>query len=187
MDISQEQLVNICRRYKHMSYRNLKDELKRCAPNSLDNIVIRKIMKSKIIEHKQRKEKRIEKEDTVNIDELFEFLEQDDYEDNSDNQTGRRGNGWDDVFFQDKMVEPLNELEGDGFNNKRGKFKKEIAKDSLNNSLMNRMNSELDIQNFRRRSGRKDFIPPFADDIGDKFAPFHSLNKGPKDFSNAPL
>lgn len=70
-------------------------------------------------------------------------------------------------------------------------YKKEIQKDYINNGLLERLNSDLYI---RKKSNsvknKKDFVPPFADDAGDNFAPFGDKSTKDdflstvKDFSN---
>jgi hypothetical protein len=65
-------------------------------------------------------------------------------------------------------------------NNQKSDKIKEISRDKLNNNLMSRMGSDIDIRRFKdpRNRQKSDFEAPFADDAGDEYASaFVSLEK----------
>lgn len=77
----------------------------------------------------------------------------------------------------------LNELEDDD-RLYDTKFRDELNKDYMNNNLLDRMNSEIDIRK-GKVANKKDFIPPFANKGSGQFAPFHKQKNIPQsDFSN---
>jgi hypothetical protein len=59
----------------------------------------------------------------------------------------------------------------------------QLAKDKVNNNLMARMDGELNIRKSNKKRQR-DFLPPFSNDVGDNYAPFHSKEKKIRNFSN---
>lgn len=160
--ISHQELVIMCRKYKYMSSQRLIDELKRSDPRSLSATVIRKIVKDRKAEQQQIKQIVNSLDVDVDVDNVIDNL-------------------LDDTDIQNIDKDKHKDKDKD----------KDVSKEMLNNNLMNRLNSELDIQRLRREANKsvKEFIPPFAENTGDKFAPFYSSVKqtGPTNFSNKPL
>src|SRR5665647_511057 len=66
---------------------------------------------------------------------------------------------------------PLNELDQPKLPDTH--FAEEIQRDKMNNHLMNRMNSDIHIQEIRRDK-LKNFETPFSSLPDDKYAPFHN-------------
>ena len=160
MDIKNKNYLNHLTR---MSFRELKNELAKCNNKEIE-LIIRKIMKDKAIRYKLRQK-------SIKNNEIIDSI-------------------LDDIETNSSKITSLNELddyENDmEYQNINSSYKDEIAKDFVNNSLMERMNSELDIRNIKnikRKCNEKDFIPPFSDNSGDNFAPF-VYKKKLNDFSN---
>ena len=196
------------RRIKNMSFRELRNELAYCDNNPVKELLIRNLMKEKYI-HCMRKKKKIEEHQKMekrlkykklknimarkydhkyrkyyieskdsSIESIMDDIEDvEDVEDIADNIPLREED-----FNLYPNHGPLNELEeNNGLYDK--KFKDEVNKDFMNNNLMDRMNSEIDIRNIKLKN-KKDFIPPFADNDGGMYAPFHNQTNIPTtDFS----
>ena len=60
----------------------------------------------------------------------------------------------------------------------------EFNRDLVNNNLMDRLNSDIDIKNFGIKKVKNNLIPPYINNAGDNFAPFNSNNRNIKNFSN---
>jgi hypothetical protein len=83
----------------------------------------------------------------------------------------------------EELMEILDDIEGVNSNNKSdndnnnygtakdGKFVNEIKRDQVNNNLMNRMNSDIFINNMNKTKN-KNFESPFSNDMDDKYASF---------------
>lgn len=183
---------------KQMSFRELKEELFRCENNPQRELFIRKLMKEKAVKYKLMKRdtsREIQKnvqfapvqnnqnnasyqdEDDNLIDDILNDI--DDGSEENDNYITRNSS-------RDKINMRLN-----GRNNKDDDdlLSGEISKDKMNNSLMDRMNGELDIRNLRKKGSKKEFVSPYSNvsDIGDNYALFEESKRStinPRDFSN---
>lgn len=149
-----------------LSFRELKEELINSKNSPVKELIIRKLMQKKYNEYKMRKQQKVQK--ISKIDE-FPLTDED--------------------FNNPLPAQPIAEFEqvDDDLN----KFKSEIEKDYLNNNLMERMNSEIDIRVTKKKNNKKypkkkEFIPPFTDDNTDKYAPFNdqTFNNNLYDFKN---
>jgi hypothetical protein len=61
----------------------------------------------------------------------------------------------------------------------------EYERDMVNNNIVNRLNSDIDIRKFRETSQKKEFMMPYSDTSIGHYAPFNSKQKiSTSDFSN---
>lgn len=82
----------------------------------------------------------------------------------------------------DDISMPIEVNDATGLDNKQNRLrneerlKEEVRKDTMNNNLTDRMNSEIDIRNIRRRTpvGDKNFIPPYTEVAGN-YAAFNNV------------
>ena len=146
-----------------LSFKELKKELYNCKNDPIKELTIRQMMRERYIAHLKKKKFREQhylKKTRINnqesdrlIEELIE--EMDDIDNNDDNQ---------DYLYNRRMTnkkKSINDI-----------HKKETNNDFLNNNLMKRMNGEMDIRKNKKNISRA-FIPPYTDDTGATFAPYH--------------
>jgi hypothetical protein len=157
-------------KFKYMSYRQLKNELLRCSDNPHKERIIREVMKDKAIRYKLRK-REISNSKNINYANI-EFSSDEDIVGtilNDIDNTSYNSNNNSSYDSDIKKIDPI--------------YKEEIEKDFVNNSLMDRMNSELDLRSIRNRNrnnknkNNKEFMSPFEDSVGDNYAPFSSKKK----------
>lgn len=153
---------------QQMTFRELKQELVRCKSrpspdNDAKERMIRELMKQKLIKYKTRSlgSRRSHHKTAQSYDEDDDpiIFTDDDFE------PGYRA--------MDTDPDGLNEDYFDSYTSKKTKDDryKKIQKDDLNNHLLDRMNSDIDINKNRRK--KHDFVSPFADDnSGGQYAPF---------------
>ncbi len=147
-----------------LSFKQLKQELINSHNSPVKELIIRRLMQKRYQEYKikkQQKQQRLHKKSNPRESKVESkaekriFLEDDD--------------------FNTPTPAPK-EQEFEDFD----KFKSEIDKDYLNNNLMDRLNSEIDIRASKQKkkqqpnNSKKEFVPPFTDDNSDKYAPFNS-------------
>lgn len=166
-------------RIRKMTFEELREELTYCE-NPVKNILIRKIMKEKYNQYLRRRNQLITKKQRKTLYEERKVAtrkrkkkEMDDIIESLINNINEPEIELKEEDFNAKDVHgPLNELDDD-YGLFDDKFKKEVAQDIMNNNLMERMNSELDIMSATKaRKNNKDFIPPYANNEGDKYASF---------------
>ena len=177
-----------------MSFQRLRDELSICVDNPVKNLLIRKLMKQKYIEYKKRKEiyemkkrnnyNKIKKRKIIE-DNTSRMLAEELLEDiNKNNEL--RANEINEINEMNEILEfmdeinnnqervydhgPLNDLDPSARLYDQ-KFTEEIEKDEMNNNLMNRLNSDIYIQEMRKNK-RKKFETPFSNGPDEKYASF---------------
>lgn len=165
-----------------MTFRELRDELSLSSDNPVKNLLIRKLMKKKYLEYKKRKEDAMKSKvikpkkqlknkgasDEISIRLANELL--DDIQRNDGDDIMEIVGEFNENDF--KMHGPLNDLDPRARLYDK-KFAGEIERDQLNNSLMNRMNSDIYIQDMRKNK-RKTFETPFSNEPDEKHAPYHN-------------
>lgn len=192
----------------NMTFNELRDELAYCDNNPVKNLLIRKVMKEKyeyyvnkkkfiryqkmkarITEYnniKHKIKKRIEKKNIIRQKNYElekkelnrKLIDINNINNNSDN------NEILDESVNELINESLDELDENSYLYE-DKFAQEIRRDLMNNQLMDRMNSELDIRNFRKHSVIKEFVPPFDNTKTKSYAFFdNSTIIPPTDFSS---
>lgn len=158
--------MNKIRYLSKMSFNQLKKELPKCK-NKNEELIIRKLMKKKYL--KYMKMKKIKKKTNIyqladdllmdiknnkvnddNIDNIVNMFDESDFKDTPNFPS---------LNELDPTNELANELDGDELYDK--KFKEEIKRDQLNNNLMNRLNSDIDIQSMRKKY-KKNIEVPFS-------------------------
>lgn len=161
---------------EYLSFKDLKNELKVCR-NPEKELIIRKLMKDKAIKYKLKKQdnnlkynRQPIKKQSVNFDtnayvkSILDELDDDGSLDDKD-------------IYQDG-------IDGrDGIDKRKKNKKKYMKKDLVNNSLMDRMNNELDLRKYRKK-GKKEFLMPFAENAGNDYASFKGNNRPITSFSN---
>jgi len=161
-----------------MNFRQLQEELSVSSGNPVKSLLIRKLMKQKYLRYRKIKEMskqkqqrlanpdiRIDEESIMMANELINEIER------SNNDAILEVV---DEFTEDDFNRhgPLNELDPSASLHD-DKFADEIQRDQMNNHLMNRMNSDIHIQEIRRNK-LKNFETPFSDAPNDRYAPFHN-------------
>jgi hypothetical protein len=155
----------------NLSIEQLRAKLVDCESGSFKEFILNKIINKKISKEKQlnielNKKKRIDRRNRKRNEEEINLV-------NSilKDQESISNNDKDEIsldFEEEPPKKNLNELEGHEF-----KFKKEVAKDHLNNNLAARLNSDIDIKKIqkKRKESKKDFVKPFEDATSnyDKF------------------
>jgi len=139
------------KRINNMSFNELRDELTYC-DNNIKELLIRKLMKDRYLRHIKKKElinKKKEKERIKNQIYTNTIITDD----------------------NNKIIEDIDDLFNDDELNKKDyndddlidkKFNKQIERDAMNNNLMNRMNSELEIRNNKKNKNKdKNILPPY--------------------------
>lgn len=151
-----------------LSFKDLKKELINCGNNPVRELMIREIMHKKYCEYTKNKSKKpLIHQKQPKRTRQQEKEEEEEQEEQEEQQIYLEDEDFDEL----PKMESLNELDDD-------RFKTEVKKDHLNNNLMDRLNSDIDIcskrkdQLKKKKEQEKSFIPPFADDIGDRYAPF---------------
>lgn len=139
-------------------FRQLKNQLSKHKKGSKEDIKIRQEMMNIALQHKNKlvfKGPKIEDIHEDNFDDLF------DEDDNSNTNTG----SWDKPFFINNPKKSLNELDDEDGT---------VYKDSMNEGLNNRMNTNLDILNYtnNKKNKSKECISPYTSGAGDGYAPF---------------
>mgnify|MGYP005855511951 CR=1 FL=1 len=177
---------NDVERIQNMSFNQLKKELSYCKNNPSKELFIRNLMREKYIRYKKKKKNFEEKNrrhiSYSNTNESTTFNEIN----NLGNDTIRSIlNDIEDPFPEENNRNPRNDFNLNKFEDKKNpKFKDEVDKDFLNNNLMDRLNSDIDIRKIKARN-KRDFVPPFSNDVGGEFAPFRYDKNIPKNnFSN---
>ncbi|MBA42686.1 MAG: hypothetical protein CMF62_01580 [Magnetococcales bacterium] len=169
----------------NLSIEQLKSKLVDCESGSFKEFILKKIINKKINREKQikielNKKKLIKlknikrKQEEINL--VNSILK--DQECSSDNENDELS-----LDFEEEIVNQnknLNELDGQDF-----KFKKEVAKDHLNNNLTARMNSDIDIKKIqkKRKESKKNFVKPF-EDASSNYDKFFDKVIPNNDFSN---
>lgn len=153
-------------RISRMSFRELKRELHNCQNSPQKELFIRRLMKKRYLEAKAKLQAQ-----QISQTASYGYLGDDD-----DDEI---------VFTADDFepeepqpMESFDEWDKQNFSSASSddeRYKK-IQKDDLNNNLLDRMNSDIDINRNRRR--KHDFVPPFADDSGGTYAPFSEQSPG---------
>jgi hypothetical protein len=184
---------NDIERIQNMSFNQLKKELPYCKNNPSKELYIRNIMREKYIRYKKKKKLMVEKNrrQPLFIDSKSTTIN----ESTTFNEINNLGNEPIRSILND-VVDPFPEDNKNNRNDfnlnesmeprdpKKHKYKEEVDKDFLNNNLMDRLNSDIDIRKIKTRN-KRDFVPPFSNDIGGDFAPFVYDKKIPQsDFSN---
>jgi len=157
----------------NMTFDELRNELYNCNGNQVKEHIIRNIMFTKYQKHLtkiQQHNNQIKKiNETKKIIEIKKVL----------------------------PVQPNNNnfsLESDSENNSENNSEKntdndsdidENGKDELNNTIMERLNNDIDIKNLNTNKKKKStMIPPYIDNIGDMYASWKFSDKNLKSFSN---
>lgn len=163
-----------------MSFRELKIELLECNNNPVKEQIIRRLMlrkyelykKKKIDKHRriqikwEKQRMHHDMERNINEIELQERI--------SKSELPKRRNYGELTGFG-----PLDEFEGRQYD---AKFGREIEKDHLNNNLMLRMNSNVDIKKTKPLKG--EFIPPYSNEVGATYQSVFNERMPKDDFSN---
>lgn len=183
-------------RLKKMSFNELKIELRNNIDNPVREYAIRKMMKDKYEKHLQEKN-RIKIQEQKKIynqkldDEILNIL---DDKSNSSDQSSNSSSESSDSSESIEAPTTFRDVSPD-------KFKEKIKNDYVNNNLMQRLNSDIDITSMRNKKNtrnraidihnnwtrnKNDIVPPFDTDYGDAYAPFDT-NIPTNDFSNKRL
>jgi hypothetical protein len=167
-----------------LSFRQLKEELERCkkSNNLQKEKIIRAIMKQKLVKYKQSVTKSRYAQDSYadysdDEDDGSIVFTADDFEPGYGDARNNKQIDTNEDDLNDDYFGPSNRTA-----KKDDRYKK-IQKDDLNNHLLDRMNSDIDINKHRRK--KHDFVSPFADDGGDQYASFKGEMPGtisPNDF-----
>lgn len=168
-------------RINKMNFRELRDELSLSSNNPVKSLIIRKLMKQKYLKYKKIRDMNIQQQKYKVIhkkqeDEITKMMVNELLDEIEKNNNDTILEVIDDTDMLDETNYdkhgPLNELDPSAklFDNK---FVDEIQRDHMNNNLMNRMNSDIHIQEIRRNK-LKNFETPFSDTPNDRYAPFHN-------------
>lgn len=162
---------------KMMTFGELRVELSKSMDNPVKEMVIRELMLMRYNQHIQKKivmeqrqqaikQKQLAKQNKrVEEEEIIEFTKND--------------------FEIKPKLNSLNEL--DDFDKDDLYDDRDITeyeRDKFNNNLMDRMNGDIDIRTNKKKQISMDFPPPYSNNSGDNYAPFHSKQKPKNDFSN---
>jgi hypothetical protein len=195
-----------------MSFDELRNELARCRNNPTKEMLLRRIMLLKYKNNMTNQQNNIRKQNQINqiiqtqpiqtqpiqqykqkmlndlADDLLEDLLEDTGEDNDVTSLSD-----DDFNFNaTPKINSLNELDDDRPDLVDGREITERTKDKMNHSMMDRLNSDIDIRNMktmndpRRRPliSKNDFIKPFADENDGQYASFNTGILKVNKFSN---
>lgn len=144
-----------------MTFAELKQQLAKCDRQNPKNIYIRRLMKQRYLEHRN---KRRTNKPLNNID-VTAILTEEDFEPLAEQ-------------FKNPGFESLNEIE-----HHENKFEKEIEKDVLNNNMMDRLNNDILLSDLRKKQKNKIvFIPPFSEEGGNAYTTIGTIPSN--DFSN---
>ena len=162
---------------RKLSFKELKKELYNCKNDPIKELTIRQMMREIYIAHLKKKEsrkqqrlkknmKRInDQENDRLIEELIEEI------DNNSDESYKQDYLYKRMTNEKRKKESINDI-----------YKKETNNDFLNNNLMKRMNGEMDIRKNKKNINRT-FVPPYTNDIGATFAPYHKHEEYITNFS----
>ncbi len=180
---------------KNMSFDQLREELSLCKNNPVKELIIRKMMKNRYLELKNRKQRLINQRKMKELSRIEEANYQRQFNNNLENENivddnlvdelfediqrlKNRDNDMVDIFNESDFKPlpnhgPLNALDPNASLYDR-KFKQEIEKDHMNNHLMDRLNSDIDIKKMSKRNKKKNFDMPFSNNIDANYASINS-------------
>jgi len=145
-----------------MTFKELKAELSNCSGNKPKETLIRNIMFAKYQAYLKKKQLREQAHASKSIPDMPDGIKA-----IIDDKTG--------VTFSENdfnlmpVVSSLNELDDDDVG---------YLRDKVNNTLMQRMDNNIEIRNIR--SGGNEYVPPFSNSVGGSYAPFVSSGNGRK-------
>jgi hypothetical protein len=159
-------------RINRLTFRELRNELTKCNNDPVKEKIIRNLMLVRYKQHLERKRLR--------------ELKKIEYQQKQSEQTNDFF-PFDDDDFAKPSFESLNELDDEKSNELLFSNRKieEQDRDHVNNSIVERLNGDIDIKEMRNKKKKPNIVSPYTNFPGDNFAPFNSKQKVPKkDFSN---
>lgn len=147
-------------------FRQLKNQLSKHKKGSKEDIKIRQEMMNIALQYKNKlvfKGPKIENIHEEDFEDLFNGEE----DDANNNNNNNKSNSWDNPFFDanNRPKKSLNELDDEDGT---------VYKDSMNEGLNNRMNTNLDILKYtnNKNNKSKECISPYVSGAGDGYAAF---------------
>ena len=163
---------------RNMSFDQLREELSLVQNNPVKELLIRKLMKQKYIELRKNKFNKIDRrfDDKYNKKKINDKLADDLLYEINKYKPKKSHKNINTKNINTKNINTKNINTNTSLANIDKKFIPEIEKDDLNNNMMKRMNSNIDIQSFRNNS-KKIFDTPFSNnnDSGN----YANINKIP--------